>query len=82
MFCAAMVNPCFGATVVRQGGPHAATLAAIGNMCGNFGAAAFPLAVPWLVNHAGGWNAVLAGFGALYVIGAACWIPIRDRQSG
>ena len=81
MFCAAMVNPCFGATVVRQGGPHAATLGAIGNMCGNFGAAAFPLAVPWLVNHAGGWNAVLTGFGALYVIGAACWIPIRDRQA-
>jgi nitrate/nitrite transporter NarK len=63
------------------GGPHVARLSAANNMCGNFGAAAFPIAVPWLLHHAGGWNAVLVGFGALYIIAAVFWLMIRTNVS-
>ncbi|MDZ4287956.1 MAG: hypothetical protein U0984_08350, partial [Prosthecobacter sp.] len=79
MFCAATANPCLGATVMSLGGPHVATVIATTNMCGNFGAAAFPIAVPWLLHHAGGWNAVLGGFGALYIIAAIFWLMIRTN---
>jgi sugar phosphate permease len=73
MFCAAVANPCLGAAVMSMGGGHAATVSAAANMCGNFGAALFPLAVPWMLRATGSWNAVLFGFGALYVAAAACW---------
>jgi nitrate/nitrite transporter NarK len=63
------------------GGPHVATVSATANMCGNLGAAAFPIAVPWLLAHAGGWNAVLGGFGALYIIAAVFWLMIRTNGS-
>ncbi len=81
MFCAATANPCLGATVMSLGGPHVATVSATANMCGNLGAAAFPVAVPWLLAHAGGWNAVLGGFGALYIIAAVFWLLIRANSS-
>ena len=79
MFCAATANPCLGATVISIGGPLVATVSATTNMCGNFGAAAFPVAVPWLLAHAGGWNAVLGGFAALHIIAAASWLMIRHE---
>jgi len=81
MFCAATANPCLGATVMSLGGPHVATVSATANMCGNLGAAAFPIAVPWLLANAGGWNAVLGGFGALYIIAAVFWLLIRANSS-
>ena len=79
MFCAATANPCLGATVMSMGGAHVASVSATTNMCGNFGAAAFPLAVPWLLHHAGGWNAVLTGFGVLYVIAAVFWLLLKTE---
>ena len=81
MFCAAAANPCLGATVMHLGGSHAGTVSAVTNMCGNFGAAAFPLAVPWLLHHAGGWNAVLTGFGVLYIIAAVFWLLLRMEEN-
>ena len=82
MFCAAVANPCLGAVVIHVGGEHAATVSATTNMCGNFGAAVFPMAVPWLLHHAGGWNAVLGGFGALYIIAAVFWLMIKSGRVG
>lgn len=73
MFCAAIGNPCASATVMSISGEHVATVGGTMNMCGNLGAALFPLAVPWLLRVTGSWNAVLLGFGALYVAAAACW---------
>ena len=81
MFCAATANPCLGATVMSLGGPHVATVSATANMFGNLGAAAFPIAVPWLLANAGGWNAVLGGFGALYIIAAVFGLLIRANSS-
>jgi len=81
MFCAATANPCLGATVMSLGGPHVATVSATANMCGNLGAAAFPIAVPWLLAHAGGWNAVLGGFGALYIVAAVFWLMMKTERA-
>lgn len=81
MFCAATANPCLGATVMSMGGAHVATVSAVTNMCGNLGAAAFPVAVPWLLHHAGGWNAVLGCFGALYVVASIFWLLVPARRS-
>lgn len=81
MFCAAVANPCLAATVMRLGGPHVAAVSAVTNMCGNFGAASFPLAVPWLLAHAGGWNAVLGAFGALYIVGAVFWLLMKVERA-
>jgi MFS transporter, ACS family, D-galactonate transporter len=80
MYCAGAVNPCYSATLMSCGGPHAGTLSAITNMCGNFGAASFPIVVPWVIANAGGWDAVLAGFGGLYVAGALLWVAIGLKQ--
>lgn len=79
MFCAAAANPCLGATVMHLGGAHVASVSAVTNMCGNFGAAAFPLAVPWLLHHAGGWNTVLTAFGVLYIIAAVFWLLLKTE---
>jgi MFS family permease len=81
MFCAATANPCLSATVMALGGAHVATVSAANNMCGNFGAAVFPMVVPWLLRDAGGWNAVLACFGALYILAAVFWLMIRKNES-
>lgn len=81
MFCAGAANPCLGATVMHLGGSHAGTVSAVTNMCGNFGAACFPLAVPWLLHHAGGWNAVLTGFGVLYIVAAVFWLLLKAEES-
>lgn len=77
MYCAGVVNPCFSAALMDFGGPHAGTVSAITNMCGNFGAASFPILVPWFIAHAGGWDAVLIGFGAIYIVAAALWARIK-----
>jgi nitrate/nitrite transporter NarK len=81
MFCAAAANPCLGAIVMSMGGQHVATVSAVNNMCGNLGAAAFPVVVPWLLHNAGGWNAVLAGFGTLYIVASVFWLLIPARGS-
>ena len=48
-------------------------------MCGNLGAAAFPVVVPWLLTNAGGWDAVLIGFTALYASAALFWLLLVRR---
>jgi len=81
MFCAAIANPILAATVMNLGGAHVATFGAIVNMSGNLGAAAFPIVVPWLLANVGGWDAVLAGFAALYAVAAVFWILIRTKEN-
>ena len=81
MFCAAMANPCLGAVAISTGGAHAATVIAAVNMCGNFGAALFPIAVPWLLKITGNWDAVLIGFATLYVGAAAAWWMLKTDRS-
>jgi nitrate/nitrite transporter NarK len=81
MFCAGVGNPCMSAAAMRFGGEHVATLSGVTNMCGNFGAAAFPMAVPYLLSHWGGWNTVLALFSGLYVVACVAWLAVGDVRS-
>ena len=78
-FCAAVGNPCSCAITMNMGGDHVATVMSMMNMSGNLGAALFPLAVPWLLAATGSWNAVLLGFGGLYVAAAACWGMLKTE---
>ena len=78
MFCAAVGNPCANAVAMRIGGAHVATLSALNNMCGNLGAAAFPLVVPVLLRSSGGWDAVLNVFVGLYFVASVAWLLMRD----
>lgn len=80
MYCAGVVNPCYSATLMTCGGARAATWSAITNMCGNFGAASFPILVPWVIRHAGGWDAVLMAFGSIYLLAAAFWTRLNVAQ--
>jgi nitrate/nitrite transporter NarK len=78
-FFAALAAPCAYAMTIDMGGPHVATVNATMNMMGNFGAWAFPIAVPWLLARFGNWDAVLVVFGALYVIGALFWLLLKPE---
>jgi nitrate/nitrite transporter NarK len=62
---------------MNMGGHHVAPVMSMMNMSGNLGAALFPLAVPWLQSATGSWDAVLLGFGGLYVAGALCWAMLK-----
>jgi len=80
MFCAGVVNPCYSATLMSRGGPQTAAWSAVTNMCGNFGAASFPILVPWLIARAGGWDAVLFAFGTIYLFAAALWLMLPAKR--
>ena len=81
MYCAGVVNPCYAATLMTCGGSQTAAWSAVTNMCGNFGAASFPILVPWLIAHLGGWDAVLFAFGAIYILAAAIWHVASPRPA-
>ena len=78
-FFASLASPCAYAMTIDMGGSHVATVNATMNMMGNFGAWAFPIAVPWLLTRFGNWDAVLVVFGALYVIGALFWLLLKPE---
>jgi MFS transporter, ACS family, D-galactonate transporter len=78
-FFAALASPCAYAMTIDMGGPHVATVNATMNMMGNFGAWAFPIAVPWLLARFGNWDAVLVVFGALHVVGALFWLLLKPE---
>jgi MFS family permease len=76
-FFAALAGPCSYTITIDMGGPHVAAVNATMNMLGNFGAWAFPIAVPWLLTRFGSWDAVLVVFGACYLAGAAFWLLLK-----
>lgn len=78
-FFAALAGPCSYTITIDMGGPHVAAVNATMNMCGNFGAWAFPIAVPWLLKEFGSWDAVVVVFGACYAAGAALWLLLQPE---
>lgn len=76
-FFAAVAGPCSYAITIDMGGEHVPMVNSVMNMCGNFGAMLFPLAVPWLLRETGSWNAVLLTFGGLYIAASLCWWCLR-----
>lgn len=75
-FCAAMCGPIGYAVTMQVGGQRVATAFAIMNMCGNVGAALFPIVAAALRTATGDWNLVLALFAGIYVAAAICWTLI------
>jgi len=64
-----------------MGGPYVATVFSAMNMCGSFGAAAFPLYAGWLVETTHRWNHVLLSIALIYLAAAACWMCLNPEGS-
>jgi len=89
-FFAACAGPCAYATTIDMGGRHVASVFGTMNMAGNLGAALLAMIVPHyrqMIERNSGllelfdgnsWNAVLVLFVAMYVLAAACWLPLRS----
>jgi MFS family permease len=70
-----------GYTVAMDfGGQRVSTVFSIMNMCGNIGAAAFPLAIGWLVKRTGNWNMVLFIFAGIFAADAVCWALLNPKK--
>ena len=78
-FFAALAGPCAYTITIDMGQQHVATVNSTMNMCGNLGAWAFPVAVPWLLKNFGGWDAVLVVFGGTYVLAAVFWLILNPN---
>jgi MFS family permease len=63
------------------GGPYVGTVFSAMNMCGSFGAAAFPLYAGWLVETTQNWNYVLLSIAVIYLAAAACWAGLNPEGS-
>ncbi|MEO1973926.1 MAG: MFS transporter [Pirellulaceae bacterium] len=86
VFFATFAGPCSYAAAIDMGGRNVASVFAVMNMVGNFGAGLLAWAVPpfrtfidkrpALLEMFGfnSWNAVLILFGSMYLMAAACWM--------
>ncbi|MFN0051161.1 MAG: MFS transporter [Planctomycetales bacterium] len=74
-FCAAIAGPIAYTVTIDLGGKHVPTVFGLMNMCGNLGAFAFPLTVPFLVGEGenANWDPVLFLFTGIYLAAAICW---------
>lgn len=69
-----------GYTVAMDlGGRRVATVFSVMNMCGNFGATLFPLAIGWLVERTGNWDLVLFIFAGIFAVDAVCWALLNPK---
>lgn len=90
-FFAAAAGPAAYIATIDMGGPHLAVVFAIMNMGGNFGAAAFPKVIPWILATSPAadpsapqlppdWDGVFAFFVGLYIVAAIAWIPFNSSR--
>ena len=85
-FSAAFAGPCAYSITIDVGGRHVPAVFSTMNMCGNLGAAVFPLLVPLFLEATGSWSLVLFLFVGLYIVAAAFWLlaeptrPIFDDE--
>lgn len=72
--CCANFGGVSGYTVaISFGGRHVAAVFSTMNMCGNLGAALFPLIAGWLVAATDNWDLMLFLFAGIMAIAAVCW---------
>jgi MFS family permease len=64
---------------ITFGGQHVGTVFSVMNMCGNVGAALFPLLVGWFVAHYQRWDLVLFFFAFCFAADAVCWALLNPR---
>jgi sugar phosphate permease len=78
-FCGAFGGVSGYTVAMDLGGRRVATVFSTMNMCGNLGAALFPLAIGWLVQRTGNWDLVLFIFAGIFALAAVCWLLLNPR---
>jgi nitrate/nitrite transporter NarK len=64
---------------IAYGGKRVAIVFATMNMCGNLGAALFPLAVGYIVDTTGNWELALVLFASLFAADGVCWAVLNPK---
>ena len=78
-FCATFGGVSGYTVAIGFGGRHVATVFSAMNMCGNIGAALFPVTAGWLVARSGNWNLILFLFAGIMAVDAVCWAVLNPR---
>lgn len=78
-FCASFGGVSGYTVAISYGGSQVATVFSTMNMCGNFGAALFPVTAGRLVAVTGNWNLILFLFAGIMAIDAVCWALLNPR---
>lgn len=78
-FCATFGGVSGYTVAIKFGGKQVATVFSAMNMCGNFGAALFPLTAGWLVARTGNWNLILFLFSGIMAVDAVCWALLNPQ---
>jgi MFS family permease len=78
-FCATFGGVSGYTVAINYGGRHVATVFSTMNMCGNLGAALFPIAAGWLVERTGNWNLILLLFAGIMAVDAVCWALLNPQ---
>jgi len=68
------------AVAISFGGGRVALVFSIMNMCGNLGAALFPITAGRLVDWTGSWNLILFLFAGIMAIDAICWAFLNPKE--
>ncbi|MFM8931423.1 MAG: MFS transporter, partial [Gemmataceae bacterium] len=68
------------AVAITFGGSRVALVFSIMNMCGNLGAALFPITAGRLVDWTGSWNLILFLFAGIMAIDAICWAFLNPKE--
>lgn len=78
-FCALFGGVSGYTVAIELGGRQVATVFSTMNMCGNIGAALFPIAAGWLVSLTGNWNVMVYLFAAIMAVDALCWAALNPK---
>ena len=78
-FCATFGGVSGYTVAIDLGGSQVATVFSTMNMCGNVGAALFPVAAGWLVSSTGNWNVMVYLFAGIMAVDAACWAALNPK---
>jgi len=78
-FCASFGGVSGYTVAISYGGTQVATVFSTMNMCGNFGAALFPVTAGKLVAVTGNWNLILFLFAGIMAIDAVCWALLNPQ---
>jgi MFS family permease len=78
-FCATFGGVSGYTVAIRFGGRQVATVFSAMNMCGNIGAALFPITAGWLVARTGNWNLILFLFAGIMAVDSVCWAILNPR---
>ena len=78
-FCATFGGVSGYTVAIKFGGKHVATVFSSMNMCGNIGAALFPLISGWLVARTNNWNLILLLFAGIMAVDAVCWALLNPK---